>query len=46
VPAEKVQVNKQKLSELLELIAYPKDQRDIQRAQKRAVTMQKQLKLT
>lgn len=44
MPAEKVEVNKQKLSELLELVAYPKNDQDVKRAQKRAVTMMKQIK--
>ena len=41
MPTEKVEVNKQKLVELLELVAYPKDDLDKKRAQKRAVTMLK-----
>jgi hypothetical protein len=42
--AEKIEVNKKKLLELLELVAYPKSDRDIKRAQSRAATMLKTVK--
>lgn len=41
MPAEKIEVNKTKLLELLELIIHPKNDQDIKRAQKRATTMLK-----
>jgi hypothetical protein len=44
MPAEKIEVNKTKLLELLELVAFPKGDLDIKRAQKRAVTMLKTVK--
>ena len=41
MPAEKIEVNKKKLLELLDLVAFPKNDQDIKRAQKRAATMLK-----
>lgn len=43
-PVEKVEVNKKKLVELLELVALPRNNQDLKRAQKRAATMLKIIK--
>lgn len=39
-----VVVNKKKLEDLLNLVAYPKTDKDLKRAQSRAATMLKQVK--
>jgi hypothetical protein len=44
MPTEKIEVNKKKLLELLELVAFPKNDQDIKRAQSRAATMLKVVK--